>query len=123
MDFKLTFVLVFDFFFATVALVALALGDVDLLPSVVLDFSVAAVALPGFAVVIALRVELFVLRGAPCGPRSVFLWFESPADVFAAPSASLTAFLASGSSDRNALLREWPLEGVVEVVLLVWSDL
>lgn len=87
------FVLVLDFFFAAVAL---ALGNVDLLPAVALDFCVAAaVALAGFAVVIALRVELFVLRGAPCEPRSVFLWSELPsrgsANAFVLPSETFAA--------------------------------
>lgn len=86
------FALVLDFFFAAVAL---DLANADLLPAVVLGFCVAAVAVAAFVVVIALRVEVFVLRGAPCTLRSVFLWWELPlcdsADALVLPSETFTA--------------------------------
>lgn len=110
------FALVFGFFFAAVAL---ALGDVDLLPAVLLDLCVAAAV--ALAVVIALRVEVFVLL------RSVFLWSELPscgaASSFVLPSESVPAsrvFLGSGSSDRKALFRALPLDELVEFFLRVW---
>lgn len=89
LDFLFTVVL--DLFFAVVAL---AFGDVDSLLSVVLGFF-AVVALVGFAVVIVLCVELFVLGGELCDLRCIFFWFELPlcasASFFELPSEVFTA--------------------------------
>lgn len=125
-------------------MVALVLGGVDFLFTVVLDFFVAAVALVlvgvvflftvlvvlvGFVVVTVVFEEFFVLW-APEELRSIFFsfWLELVfcvfEDFFESPSKdspSSWTFVETGASDLNALLRPLFLTGDEEPFFLAWS--